>query len=190
MHATPRVISRSKGGRTVKPPTTADVPLATRQAWPKLSADLAYPRSPVSCQSCGQVDDSDVCALERWIECDEWDRPTKTLVVICSPCARRIIGPHPRLYMQVDAREPRPGSFPLCGDCQFRTDLRCSHPRAKANGGPGVEVTVRPPTRAHLNYGGGRGKFTNLWPEWPTACTQRRTAVDSTTSPADTVPGA
>lgn len=157
----------------MKLPTTADVPLKIREQWPKLSADLPYPRSPVSCQSCGQVDDSDVCALERWIECDEWDRVTKTLVVLCSPCSRRLIDPHPRLYMHVDAREPRPGSFPLCADCRLREDLRCTSPRAKANGGPGVEVTVKAPTSVHLNYGGGRGRFAQMWSQWPTACAQR-----------------
>jgi hypothetical protein len=178
-------------GRGLAPPTTQDVPLEIRLAWPKLSRDLPHERSPLVCQSCGipaaEAREDD---LDRWYEHDEHDRPTKTIVVLCRRCSDRIIKPHPRLYSSIWPLTPIPGAVPFCVGCAFRDGTRCTHPNAKANGGPGVMMTVAAPTQAHLNYGGGRGEFRQMWRAWPTACRERQTAIDSGATPADTVAGA
>lgn len=161
-------------GRGVKTPKTADVPLEIRRAWPKLSADLPYERSLHVCQSCG-VAALDVVEddLDRWYEHDEHDRQTTTIVVLCRRCSDRIIKPHPRLYSPIWPFTPIPGAVPLCIGCRYRDGTRCTHPNAKANGGAGVLMTVAQPTQTHLNYGGGRGEFRQMWKAWPTACRER-----------------
>jgi hypothetical protein len=126
--------------------------------WPKLSESLRNQRHPHVCQSCGVVRTLDVGegALEVWRECDEKDQLTTTVVVLCHGCAGRLIEPHPRLYHREPPNKPIPGAIPhLCATCRHRSDLACTHPALKANGGPGLMITVEPPIRGFWD---GRGK--------------------------------
>jgi hypothetical protein len=119
---------------------------------PRLSADLAGPRHPERCQSCGAARDlfGEPVPLERWREHNEEDRPLRVLVILCGPCARRLIDPHPRLYAPVDRWAPWPGAMPLCSDCTHREGLQCQHPDLKTNGGPGLELRFPQPSRVHF----------------------------------------
>lgn len=155
-----------------KPPP----PLAERKQ-PGLSATLPYPRSLDTCQSCGLIaDPSDAVALKKWIEHDPWDRPTTTLVILCGPCSRGLVDPHPRLYKEMHWWHPHPGAMELCHGCAFQKQLACTHRDLKANGGPGLHVKFPRPDSAHLNYGGGRGEFIHLFKGPPTSCAGRTVA--------------
>lgn len=149
----------------MKPPP----PLAERRK-PGLSATLTGERRPDVCQSCGKRDD-----LRTWSECDEWDAPQvpAVFVVLCERCSRRMIDTHPRLYLRIDRLEPRPGVMALCIGCRYRQALRCTHSSLRANGGPGLEIHFPKPEVVHLNYGGGRGEWKNLYPGPPTYCVGR-----------------
>lgn len=149
-------------------PATTVPPLAERER-PGLSATLAGPVAPDRCQSCGageppvttdvdRVLERQGCLrLERWIECDAWDRDTPTVVVLCARCSARLIERHPRLYKALGPDTPHPGCMRICLDCRLRDGTRCTHPDAKANGGPGVRLGFdRPPVRGHV-CGRGRG---------------------------------
>lgn len=146
--------------------------------WPKLSETLTHPKAPNVCQSCGlQTFDLDSPLLHRWEECDERDRKTGVIVVLCKRCAERIVEPHPRLYSCLATTEPFPGSNGICVDCPHRSGTRCSHPLAKANGGPGVMLTVTKPIRAHVQRSPRRlSGFVTLWPKPPSDCKQKHEA--------------
>ncbi len=166
--------------------TAADVPLSVRRAWPKLSETLVglFPVAPDLCQECGvTVDDADDTRRRtRWIEHDEWDRPTHAVIVLCRSCAEDIIEPHPRLYAEMPIHKPHPGTMALCGACIHRTGLRCTHPNAKANGGPGIVITYAPPLRAFMDgtRGGRRaGWVTEIYPSAPTVCNGRAQRHDA-----------
>jgi hypothetical protein len=141
--------------------------------WPKLSESLPGPIAPDRCQSC----DSDLLPadparpLERWIECGESDLPTDVVVVLCEACSKRLIKPHPRLYMDLWQNDPHPGAMEICVECRHRDGTRC--PLAKVNGGPGLALTIAEPTQVHLNYGGGRGEFKRMYPKPASACSRR-----------------
>jgi hypothetical protein len=140
--------------------------------WPKLSETLPGPAAPDRCQACQpSFFPQDPGPLERWVECDEHDQPTDVVVVLCSPCARKLIEPHPRLYRPLGPNDPHPGAMGICVDCVHRTGTRCS--RTRANGGPGIRVTIARPTVAHLNYGGGRGAFKKLYASPASDCSRR-----------------
>lgn len=150
-------------------------PLAVRKAWPRLSETLQYGRSPDTCQRCGQLGDPE--SLERYEECDEWDKGTGVLVVVCSPCAKACIGPHPRLYKGVDKWKPLPGVMALCLGCGQRDGLECRSPALKRNGGSGLEIAFpEPEGPVHLNYGGGRGEFRYLYRGPASKCAGRTPA--------------
>lgn len=152
--------------------------------WPRLSEDLPGPRSLYRCQACGLA-----CApptREIWQEHDQDDAPEPIVVVLCPSCSRDIVEPHPRLYTRLDPNEPIPGAIGLCTECRHqdrRAGLRCGHPGAKQNGGPGLSIRVRKPTLAHVCYkarGGGRtGRFLKIWPTQATRCSGREIAVAS-----------
>src|SRR5688572_33178922 len=89
----------------------AAVPPLVEREKPGLSETLTAPKSPDRCQSCGAPEptpNGNVDAtiqrfgltglLERWMECDPWDRDTHVVVVLCQRCSARLISPHPRLY--------------------------------------------------------------------------------------------
>jgi hypothetical protein len=66
--------------------------------------------------------------LGRWRECDERDRLTAVLVVLCGACSKKLIDPHPRLYHYVAANDPCPGAMAICADCPYREGLSCTFP--------------------------------------------------------------
>lgn len=146
--------------------------------WPKLSETLTHPKSPNVCQSCGvQTFDLDSPTMQRWEECDERDKKTGVVVVLCKACAARIVEPHPRLYSLLQTNEPRPGSNGICVDCPHREGTRCAHPRAKANGGSGVMLTVTKPMHAHLLRAPRRlSGWETLWINPPSDCKQKHEA--------------
>ena len=63
----------------------------------------------------------------------------RTIVVLCKPCADRIIEPHPRLYREMQANHPMPGAMLICEDCPSRAGMQCTSPVAAFNGGRGLE---------------------------------------------------
>lgn len=162
------------------PVAAAQVPLAERQQWPKLSTTLGAKRGrPDTCALCGKSvsDENPVGAHDarrRSIEHDEWDRPTNAVVVLCTTCSDRVIKPHPRLYSLVPRHKPIPGLMELCVGCRHLDGTRCTNARARANGGEGVGVQVTPPTFAFLCVrNGGTSTREEIWPSAPTACDGR-----------------
>jgi len=123
-------------------------PLAERRK-PGLSATLPYERHPEICQSCGKRDR----AWNRWEECDEFDRRSGIIVILCPACSRPLVEPHPRLYHLLEPGVPRPGVMALCGECEYHETLRCGHPDLKANGGPGLAISQ--PRNIGVVCGGG-----------------------------------
>ena len=121
---------------------------------PRLSKDLKGEKSRTRCQACGLQVLFDplpkLPQLRRWQEHDDGDRPEPIVVVLCKPCSNRLIEPHPRLYREMQAFEPHPGSMPICDDCTRREGVSCRHPEAKANGGQGVELIAPKPSYVHL----------------------------------------
>lgn len=132
--------------------------------WPKLSVDLTCDRHPCICQACGGDRRAGVLKMQRWIECDAHDKPTETLVFLCERCSKKLIGPHPRLYHQIYGDKPIPGAMHhLCGSCDFRRGLSCSHPDLKQNGGKGMNIRTKFLGKAHLYFGGGKGAWIETW---------------------------
>lgn len=112
------------------------MPKAPPKPWPKLSESLrSFPARPDQCRACGCPAD-----LTHWRECDEDDAPGPVVVTLCQPCADRIVGPHPRLYVELAHREPFPASMLLCLNCRHRDGGRCACPMARFNGGPGMKI--------------------------------------------------
>ena len=112
---------------------------SNKAAWPKLSETLPG-KTPGECQRCAAA-----AALTYWQEHDEQDQPLRAFVVLCQPCADKIIEPHPRLYRELPAVQPMPGVMPICLDCVHRTELSCTCPAAMFNGGPRPGLTFEPP---------------------------------------------
>lgn len=135
--------------------------------FPKLSESLPFERSPAICQACGLASDE----TSRWRECDDQDNPGRVVVVLCQKCSDALIADHPRLYIAISRHDPAAGAMPLCIDCIHRRGTAC--PLAKSNGGDGVHLTILRPTRMHLNYGGGKGRWITDWPASPIACQER-----------------
>ncbi len=133
---------------------------------------LAIPPDPRRCQSCGHD-----CDLTRWLEHDERDQPTAVVVVLCRPCSDRIIEPHPRLYAALDEYAPHSGSMALCRECSRRSGVSCTHPDLKANGGAGLNITMRRPDTAFVSGRGAGGRRTGwvhrIYHAPPSACAGR-----------------
>jgi len=150
------------------------MPEQTAAPMPRLSEDLPGPRHPQLCQACGAGPERE---LQRWMEHDEQDRPERVLVVLCPPCARRIIEPHPRLYELLDVFRPWPGAMDLCCDCRHRDGLQCRHPDLKANGGPGLELKFPTPISGHIKRGKPyRSGFQTVWTGPVRECVGREVA--------------
>lgn len=151
--------------------------------WPRLSQTLTGPKSPDRCQSCGCNGNKD---FTRWIEHDEDDRPETIVVVLCKPCADRIIEPHPRLYHSLPRFEPFPGAMSVCLDCAFREGVTCKCPKAQINGGPGLKYEQPEPTTAHVDYSDKKGRRCGRWMrmyEGPvTACSGKEAAKTNETA--------
>jgi len=151
-------------------------PLSVRQAWPKLSETLLAARHPTKCQSCGLPCTEENHTLQRWRECDEWDKPTAVIVVLCRTCSDRLVEPHPRLYVAIERYAPAPGCMALCIACRFREQLRCTHPDLAANGGQGLRIKFAHPSTMFLDgtRGGRRSGWTaRVYSHAPTACIGR-----------------
>lgn len=121
---------------------------------------------PCRCQACGGND-----TLRRWLEHDPNDQPTPVIVVLCRLCSEKLIEPHPRLYRALQDNQPWTGCMGICVRCVHRRGNACQHPDAKANGGPGIAITIKAPIRVILCPGGPA----NLWDEPATACSGRET---------------
>ena len=134
--------------------------------------DLPRPKHPAKCQRCGA---EHPVTLHRWQECDHNDEPENLVVVLCAVCSEEVIEQHPRLYMKLHKFAPWAGCMEICVTCKFRNGVSCTHPKAKANGGPGVEVAVGKPVVA-MCAGTRHGKRVGwrevIWPHPPRSCGQ------------------
>ena len=141
-------------------------------------------RYPGICQNCGSYG-NETTPIHCWTEHDDKDRPTRTVVCLCIPCAQRIIEPHPRLYSRIEPNTPVPGAMPnLCRTCPFRNDLTCTHPKLKANGGKGLcIITPTEPTRGFWDGCNKQGRHIGgsfvHYPNPPIFCEGNPTAGDS-----------
>ena len=150
---------------------------------PRLSEELRHPPALNRCQNCGFVpehcdwekgspvpdrliDGTPVVVLERWQEHDEHDQPEGRVIVLCTPCSKRIIEPHPRLYRPLDAEEPFPGAHGICVGCVHRvTDGGLGCRAAKINGGEGL--LLRGPKQSYFHAcGRGKGGRRTSWSGW------------------------
>jgi hypothetical protein len=104
--------------------------------------------------------------LERWQEAGEFDEPGAVIVLLCEPCARRLIVPHPRLYRCLALFKPYPGAEKFCLDCRHRRELECGHPDLMRNGGKGLALTGPSPLLACVRPGG----LKTIYPGPPTSC--------------------
>lgn len=143
--------------------------------------DLPGEKHPLKCQLCGGTNGRHGIpgiirhSVDRWQEHDHHDKPEPRVIVLCDKCARRCIEPHPRLYNQLQDNQPWPGCMELCVNCKHRSGVSCTHPSAKANGGPGVLITITKPISAMVDGAKYRGHM-QLWPKPPEACKQFETA--------------
>jgi hypothetical protein len=144
---------------------------------PRLSNSLLGSRHPNVCQSCGRRGEQNQpdahVALSVWRECDSNDKPDRCVVVLCEKCEKKIVPPHPRLYIQHELHQPCPGAMLTCADCVLRHKLRCTHPDLKRNGGEGLILDMPTPRRAHFNFGGGRGEVRTIF-LGPVTCTGKQ----------------
>ncbi len=115
----------------------------------------------LACNLCGDAGDE---PLTLWRECDERDRPiagNDALVFIGPKCIKRMED-HPRLYVE---EAGLPGYFPaLCGPCKLRDGFGCKHEKLKANGGPGLSVSLS--GFANVRAQGPRGCYVPLRRAW------------------------
>lgn len=152
-------------------------------SWPKLSTTLAevladiFPLAWEECERCharGELFSSRPDGLEVWREHDDQDKPTSVAIVLCPPCGRKLVPPHPRLYSREWPHAPIPGVMELCRGCTHREGYRCTSPLLLSRGGPGLEIQYPAPVRAHIDYGRPRrGEWIQLWQGPPTACAGR-----------------
>ena len=119
---------------------------------PGLSETLGILIDPRMCRSCGSLSE-----LTRWRECDENDRPTMAVVVLCQRCSKKVIDRHPRLYIELQPHEPFPGVMEICVDCPARDGVSCTSLLAKHNGGPGMAITGVRASRGILCSGRHKG---------------------------------
>ena len=140
--------------------------------------DLPGEKHPFVCQKCGGSDRQGFgnglmrISLSRWKEHDHHDKPEFKLLVLCNKCSKEVIEQHPRLYARLQDNQPWPGCMDLCLDCIFRQGVSCVNPKAQANGGPGVMITVAKPVTAMVDGCRYRGPMA-LWMKPPTACRER-----------------
>jgi hypothetical protein len=131
---------------------TAAIPPLDERRKPGLSETLHFFPDPQQCQACGTAD-----RLSRWRECDAFDKPTMVVVVLCDRCSKKLIDPHPRLYLQLQEHEPFPGVMEICVDCPMRKGVSCYSPLAKHNGGTGMRIDGARGIGGFFCGGRGRG---------------------------------
>ena len=108
----------------------------------RITTTLQFPLDTFKrCQLCG-YESSDICEFRMWNECDDNDKPeANNILVLCRFDCAEYMDQHPRLYLEVPWSNGGPGKFMLlCGNCQFRQGVMCTHSDLKANGGEGLEV--------------------------------------------------
>jgi len=127
---------------------------------PRLSETLRPIEFPHRCQRCGAYE-----RLTTWQECDARDRPEVCHVVLCEPCADRVVKPHPRMYRRLAPNAPACGVMSICEGCQHRDGSRCRSPRAKANGGEGLQFPGGAAVHVQRTGPGGRGRRCG-WEHW------------------------
>jgi hypothetical protein len=149
------------------------VPPVEVRRQPGLSETLTRPRSPLTCQSCGWMStrhgyEPGKRYLDRWQECDEFDRKTDVVVLLCNLCADRLIDPHHRLYHRLEPNRQFPATHvPLCMPCRWRDGLTCNSPMRLARGGPGLRLEQGEPASYHAcgTRNGRRTGWTgHIWP--------------------------
>lgn len=127
--------------------------------WPRLSQTLPGPKDLSHCWACrasgviaaGQFPfPLDQLKLDVWQEHDNLDKPEPVYLLLCRPCSKQIIGPHPRLYASVAPHATVPGAMPACRACRFRQITKCLHPHLKANGGLGLMLNFPAPAEVHV----------------------------------------
>jgi uncharacterized Zn-finger protein len=84
-----------------------------------------------------------------WQECDEQDKPEDSFIILCrSKQCWHILNDHPRLYIEVTWAGKVPGRLMLqCSDCEQRQGFKCVDPRAKTNGGDGLNCKASQPLK-------------------------------------------
>lgn len=110
-----------------------------------------------------------------WQEHDDQDQPSSIAIMLCTDCSGRLIEPHPRLYRRLGRNEPFPGIMLPCIECAFRAGVRCTHPEARVNGGPGLQLDQDPPMSTHVRFGVGRGgACSTVYPNPVRSCSGRQ----------------
>lgn len=138
---------------------------------PRLSEQLTCEETPAACQACGSKEN-----LERWQEHSDKDLPERIIVVLCEPCAAKLVEQHPRLYRRMEAFRPWPGAMTICVDCVHRRGTACGHKDAKDNGGPGVMLHMPRPFTGFVDYGGKDKHKSGSFCQWRgpvTSCKQK-----------------
>lgn len=121
--------------------------------WPWLSEEClsAEGADPRWCGLCGARE-----SLVVHQEHGGQEEPLPVFVVLCEPCAARVIDAHPRLYTRLDQFAPAPGAMPLCIKCGHRAGTICTHPSSRYRGGPGVALAFPEPMGGFWD-GAGKG---------------------------------
>jgi hypothetical protein len=151
---------------------TAAVPPLVERQQPGLSDTLHHFPDPQYCQACGSPD-----CLSKWRECDPFDKPTMVVVVLCDRCSKKLIDPHPRLYIALQQHEPFPGVMQICIDCPMRRGVSCYSPLAKHNGGTGMRIDG---ARAFGGFFCGSKKiagYHRMWTASATDCDGKKDAL-------------
>jgi len=119
-------------------------PTACIVAAPPLSTSKKV-RGARVCNLCAEP--AGMGALRLYRECDEHDNPLpdeRALLFVAADhrsCMARV-DENPRLYVELRGA---PGTFPkLCGSCIHRQGFACTHPKAKINGGEGLNLGLDP----------------------------------------------
>lgn len=147
----------------------------------QMAFDLANGLGASACMQCGTAGELGE-ELAGWLEHDDADRPTAVAVVLCTPCADRIIEKHPRLYRRLDRHEPFPGVMPTCAGCVHqrhpaRATSNCAHPDLKANGGAGLRMECPRPFSGFACGRGYGGPFVLF--QGPVTCSGRAARASS-----------
>lgn len=149
---------------------------AIRRAFPLSKRDERGLDALAQCNICGRPS---AAGMDVMRECDERDKPVAGLLALVfigrgdeHASCRKVVEDHPRLY---EAERPEPGHMPaICTECVHRFGLVCTSPKARANGGTGISISLERPGiyRGVICIRGAGGQ--NLAPpREPVACSGR-----------------